>query len=45
MTGLQLIRDLCNGRLDGAYVESTEISFQPGRMVGGSFMADTKTAG
>lgn len=45
MTGLQLVRDLCGGKLQGDFVGSTEIKFVPGRLKEGEFLADTKTAG
>ncbi|KAI0209526.1 hypothetical protein LSAT2_005778 [Lamellibrachia satsuma] len=43
--GLQLIRDLCQGQLDGDQQGSTEISFFPGNISSGSYTADVKTAG
>ncbi|XP_070563804.1 RNA 3'-terminal phosphate cyclase-like isoform X2 [Ptychodera flava] len=45
MTGLQLIRDLCNGRLQGDSVGSTEITLTPSKIQSNRFIADTKTAG
>ena len=45
LTGLQLIRDICQGRLQGDAVKSTEIHFQPGYVKAGDFLADTHTAG
>lgn len=45
LTGLQLIAEICGGRLTGARVGSTEITFQPGQIQSGSYRADTKTAG
>ena len=39
------MRDLCDATLDGDYVGSTEIVFSPGRIIGGEFSVDTKTAG
>ncbi|ELT99109.1 hypothetical protein CAPTEDRAFT_183136 [Capitella teleta] len=45
LTGLQLIADLCGGRLIGGNIGSTEIALHPGHMKSGSFTADTQTAG
>ena len=45
LTGLQLIRDLCQGKLEGGEVGSTQVTLVPGKLKGGSFVADTKTAG
>ena len=45
LTGLQLIRDICQGRLHGDKVSSTEIMFHPGMVKAGDFLADTHTAG
>uniref|UniRef100_K9J0A8 RNA 3'-terminal phosphate cyclase n=1 Tax=Desmodus rotundus TaxID=9430 RepID=K9J0A8_DESRO len=45
LSGLEMIRDLCDGQLDGAEIGSTEIMFTPGKIRGGTHTADTKTAG
>ncbi len=45
MTGLRLLADLCKGSLEGADVGSSEVTFHPGKLAGGNFIADTKTAG
>ncbi len=45
MTGLRLIRDLCGASLKGDEVGSEMIEFSPGDLRGGSFTADTHTAG
>lgn len=45
LSGLEMIRDLCAGRLEGADIGSTEITFTPQKIEGGSHTADTKTAG
>ncbi|XP_067678311.1 RNA 3'-terminal phosphate cyclase-like [Haliotis asinina] len=45
LMGLQLIRDICGGKLTGDRVGSTEVTFHPGPIKGGSYQADTKTAG
>nr|XP_019812540.1 PREDICTED: RNA 3'-terminal phosphate cyclase isoform X2 [Bos indicus]XP_019812542.1 PREDICTED: RNA 3'-terminal phosphate cyclase isoform X2 [Bos indicus] len=40
-----MIRDLCDGQLEGAEIGSTEIMFTPEKIKGGVHTADTKTAG
>lgn len=45
LSGLEMVRDLCAGQLEGADIGSTEITFTPGKIHGGSHTADTKTAG
>ncbi|KAK7084175.1 hypothetical protein SK128_015348 [Halocaridina rubra] len=45
LTGLQLTRDMSNGTLDGGQISSQEITFYPGPIEGGRYMADTQTAG
>ncbi|XP_045600205.1 RNA 3'-terminal phosphate cyclase isoform X2 [Procambarus clarkii] len=45
LTGLQVVRDACNGQLDGGQIGSCEVSFYPGPISGGRYMADTQTAG
>lgn len=40
-----MIRDLCDGQLEGAEIGSTEIMFTPEKIKGGIHTADTKTAG
>lgn len=40
-----MIRDLCDGQLEGAEIGSTEIMFIPKKIKGGIHTADTKTAG
>ncbi|KAF6075780.1 RNA 3'-terminal phosphate cyclase [Phyllostomus discolor] len=45
LSGLEMIRDLCDGQLDGAAIGSTEVTFTPGKIRGGTHTADTKTAG
>ena len=44
-TGLHLVRDICKARLEGAEVGSNSITFTPGNIVAGNFIADTKSAG
>lgn len=45
LSGLEMIRDLCDGKLNGGEIGSTEITFTPGKIKGGTHIADTKTAG
>ncbi|XP_007934322.1 RNA 3'-terminal phosphate cyclase [Orycteropus afer afer] len=45
LSGLEMIRDLCDGQLEGAEIGSTEITFTPEKIKGGTHTADTKTAG
>lgn len=45
LKGLELVRDLCSGRLDGATIGSTSVDFHPLKVKSGTFTADTRTAG
>ncbi|XP_075730960.1 RNA 3'-terminal phosphate cyclase isoform X3 [Rhipicephalus microplus] len=45
LTGINLVRDICGGRLVNAVIGSTEIELYPGPIRGGVFSADTGTAG
>uniref|UniRef100_A0A131Z513 RNA 3'-terminal phosphate cyclase n=1 Tax=Rhipicephalus appendiculatus TaxID=34631 RepID=A0A131Z513_RHIAP len=45
LTGINLVRDICGGRLVNAVIGSTEIELYPGSIRGGHFSADTGTAG
>ncbi|XP_067086787.1 RNA 3'-terminal phosphate cyclase [Osmerus mordax] len=45
LSGLELVRDICGGRLEGGTVGSTEVVFIPGKIKAGSHIADTHTAG
>ncbi|XP_042211371.1 RNA 3'-terminal phosphate cyclase-like [Homarus americanus] len=45
LTGLQIARDACNGKLEGGQIGSCEVSFYPDHISGGRYMADTQTAG
>ncbi|KAK6484778.1 RNA 3'-terminal phosphate cyclase-like [Huso huso] len=45
LSGLELVRDLCAGQLEGGEVGSTEITLTTGKIKGGDYTADTKTAG
>lgn len=43
--GLELVRDICNGKLLGADLDSTQIEFWPGKIKGGRYTGAVKTAG
>lgn len=43
--GLRLVRDCCSGKLIGDEKESTKIQFRGNNVIGGTYEADTKTAG
>ncbi|BFZ16850.1 hypothetical protein BsWGS_19889 [Bradybaena similaris] len=45
LSGLELIAKLCAGKLDKCAVGSCEITLDPGPIMSGEFVADTKTAG
>ncbi|XP_054644491.1 RNA 3'-terminal phosphate cyclase [Dunckerocampus dactyliophorus] len=45
LSGLQLTSDLCSGVLQGGAIGSTDISLTPGKILSGSYTADTHTAG
>ncbi|XP_044288504.1 RNA 3'-terminal phosphate cyclase [Varanus komodoensis] len=45
LSGLEMVRALCDGQLEGGQIGSTEITFTPGQIKGGTHTADTKTAG
>jgi RNA 3'-terminal phosphate cyclase (ATP) len=45
LSGLEVVRNLSGGSLDGACVGSCQVAFRPGNLQAGSFHADTKTAG
>ncbi|CAH1991921.1 unnamed protein product [Acanthoscelides obtectus] len=45
LKGLELMRDMCNGRLTGGHMGSTEIQFWPNELKGGTYTAKIKTAG
>ncbi|XP_013407646.1 RNA 3'-terminal phosphate cyclase [Lingula anatina] len=45
LTGLELVQELCEGKLQGGQVSSTDITFFPGKVKSGTHVADTKTAG
>lgn len=43
--GVHLIKEMCNAKVTGDFMGSTEIEFLPGNLTGGKYYADTKTAG
>jgi len=45
LTGIQLIRNICGGQLEGGEIRSTALTFVPQALQNGRFVADTKTAG
>lgn len=45
MTGINLLGELCGGKVEGADVGSNEVTLRPREIAGGEFVADTKTAG
>ncbi|XP_045777376.1 RNA 3'-terminal phosphate cyclase [Maniola jurtina] len=45
LKGIELVADMCQAKLRGASIGSTEIEFIPGKIKGGHYVADTKTAG
>lgn len=45
LTGLQLVSNICRGELENAQVGSTDVTFRPGTIKAGKFVADSKTAG
>lgn len=45
MTGLQLVRDVTSGKLEGDKIGSTSVALHPGSIGSGIFLADTHTAG
>lgn len=45
LTGIQLVRAICDGQLEGDSLGSSSISFTPRGIRNGKFVADTKTAG
>lgn len=42
---MELLRDICNAKVVGASLGSSEIEFHPGVLKGGKYYADTQTAG
>ena len=45
MTGINLLRDMCGGKVEGVEVGSNAVTLLPHAITGGEFVADTKTAG
>jgi len=45
VSGLEVVRDVCAGKLAGAHVGSCSVTFHPGLIQSGTFLTDTKTAG
>lgn len=45
VTGIELVAEMCQAKLKGANIGSTEIEFIPGKIQGGHYTADTRTAG
>lgn len=45
LAGLDAVRELCEGRLDGAKIGSQEIRFYPGKINGGNLKINIPTAG
>jgi RNA 3'-phosphate cyclase len=45
LTAVKAVADICNAKLKGAEVSSTEIIFEPDSIEGGSFSWDIGTAG
>ena len=45
LAGLQLVADLCQGKLSGGTIGSQEISLKPQHISSGHHIGDTKTAG
>ncbi|XP_063704927.1 RNA 3'-terminal phosphate cyclase [Culicoides brevitarsis] len=45
LKGIELLRDICQANVRGAELGSSQIEFEPKTIRGGTFTADTKTAG
>ena len=45
LAGLQLVAELCQGKLEGGSIGSQEITLTPRHLTSGYHMSDTKTAG
>uniref|UniRef100_A0AAZ3QNQ9 RNA 3'-terminal phosphate cyclase n=1 Tax=Oncorhynchus tshawytscha TaxID=74940 RepID=A0AAZ3QNQ9_ONCTS len=45
LSGLELVRDICCGNLEGGSVGSTEVTLTPGKIKAGNHTADPQTAG
>lgn len=45
LAGLQLVAELCQGKLEGGSIGSQAITLTPQRITSGNHVGDTKTAG
>lgn len=45
IAGLEIIRDISGGKLEGGDIGSTAITFHPESVKAGEYSADTQTAG
>lgn len=45
LKGLEILRDICHAKVRGAELGSTQVEFEPQSIRGGTYYADTKTAG
>lgn len=45
LSGIQLAQRICNAKVTGVQLGSSEIEFRPDRIKGGEYTADTRTAG
>ncbi|XP_022123304.2 RNA 3'-terminal phosphate cyclase isoform X2 [Pieris rapae] len=45
LKGIQLVAEMCQAKLSGAHIGSTDIQFIPGKIRGGHYFADIQTAG
>lgn len=45
LKGIELVKAICNAKVNGAAMGSTEVEFAPGNLRGGEYSADTATAG
>jgi len=45
LEGIKASAKICNAKAEGLYLDSMEVKFTPGKLRGGEFTIDTKTAG
>lgn len=45
LKGVELVAEMCQAKLNGAHIRSTQLEFKPGKIRGGHYVADTRTAG
>lgn len=45
LKGIELVKEMCNGKLVGGTLGSTEIKFTPNKIKGGTYFVDIQTAG